>query len=808
MRRFLKAFIASALLSITVTAVSQEPKVPAPHRPFSPKVKKPYPLPPGEPGSMVGGPWIVDANFKSAVYIKNGVETSTVTVTPVLYLSNGKSYQLADIPLEPSGTSVLDIGASLQKLGIAPYATLSGYIELKYNWPWDPICATIRNLDTTHSLIFTYGLRSSKAPNLPNMTDSPTSRTSRVVEGLWWKQEANVTGFVALANTTSQVMNVNVELSDDIGAGFIQKTARVSPHGSKMLDLFELASARTSVGGIRITYNGTATDLLINGGLHDVGSGYSANLPFTTAPASKSNATATVAELGLMTGPADPMMRFPSGTTFTPYTVLRNVSGSAIKATPTLWWMASESAHSVPLAPITLAPYQSQVLDFPGMLAQAGLKNFSGNVQLAFKVEGYVGGLLVAGGSVDKANTYVFEVAPHGIAESASKSLSYWNIADGDDTMVTIWNPADEAQDFIFQLSYSGGHYGYPVHLEGRNTRTFNISEIIESGIPDAEGNIIPDGTLTGGAQLMGKNADNEHILVAMDAGTYNVRKATCGTYCQTCNGVTTWSVVDNPFSVAMGGQHQLAFHETWNTGSYYDDTSSGNWTTSASSIAGVGTRGNGTPGMVGGSSPGQASISAQYIYSEPEYTSYWCEGSQWSCPLGYVSGSGQSPGTVVAVPTNFHYVSAQDAGDGILKVNYAWNSSTGNLADLSSCYVSELVTYPGTANPYQPPSPPFPIASSPNPIFGNPTVTGTSGSSGGLQDQHGIGSPFVKPYSHVCFSATQTYRYNCTGLSGYTNLMSNISITRCVNQSTSTIWDYLITKTGVPVTATILPLP
>lgn len=757
MRRSLKAclqrtFVASALVFISISALSQEPKVLTPHRPFSPKVKRPYPLPPGVPGSMVGGPWIVDANFKSAVYIKNGVETSPITVTPVLYLSNGVSQQLPDVRLEPSGTSILDIGAALQTLGIAPYATLSGYIELKYNWPWDPICATIRNLDTTHSLIFNYGLHSSKPPDLPGAGEPSISRTSRVVEGLWWKQEAHVTGFVALANTTSQAVNVSIELSNDTGASLSKQTARISPHGSKTLDLFDLSSARTSVGGIRITYTGTATDLLVNGGLEDIGSGYSANIPFTSAPASKGRSTATVAELGLMTGPADPMMHFPSGTAFTPYTVLRNVSTSSIRATPTLWWMASGSAHSALLSAVNLASHQSQVLDFPALLAQAGLKDFFGNVQLAFKVEGNTGGLLMAGGSVDKANTYVFEVAPHGITESASKTLSYWNIADGDDTMVTLWNPADEAQDFIFQLTYSRGHYGYPIHLDARATRTFNISEIVESGIPDAEGDVVPDGIQHGGAKITGSHADNEHILVAIDAGTYNVRKATCGQYCQTCDGVTAGSVADNPFSVGVAQQHQLTFYATWNTGSQYNVSSFGHWTTSASPVATVGTMGSGTPGLVAGVSAGSSTITAQYAASnEPNYQSYWCEGSSWSCPISYWNGQGSSPGTVQK-PTYFFSPSAVTVQGGCYSPSFgSFYNVSYYVADQSSNRINTagmtpLENAPGTNGNYN--------------AFALPSTTSSTGSF----NDNPVGTCFTGlPQGHQTCVATFTVTYQDT---------------------------------------------
>jgi len=73
------------------TSFSQQAQVLAPHQPIAPRVPKDkeLPLPPAKPGSVVGGPWMVDANFKSSIYIRNVVETQSVSVTPILYLSNG-----------------------------------------------------------------------------------------------------------------------------------------------------------------------------------------------------------------------------------------------------------------------------------------------------------------------------------------------------------------------------------------------------------------------------------------------------------------------------------------------------------------------------------------------------------------------------------------------------------------------------------------------------------------------------------------------------------------------------------------------
>ena len=147
------------------TLLAQQPKVLAPHRAVAPRVEKRVQTPiPASPRSMVGGLWMTDANYKASIYLRNVVETDSVTVTPVLYLGNGNKYVLSDVTLDPAGVAVVSINDELQKQGISQAATLSGYVELDYNWAWDPICATGRDLDTVHSLIFAYGLQTPANP--------------------------------------------------------------------------------------------------------------------------------------------------------------------------------------------------------------------------------------------------------------------------------------------------------------------------------------------------------------------------------------------------------------------------------------------------------------------------------------------------------------------------------------------------------------------------------------------------------------------------------------------------------------------
>lgn len=86
------------------------------------------------------------------------------------------------------------------------WASLFGYTEVQYSWPWDALCATIVNLDAVHCEIFSFGLGTS--------TPTPVSKHSRSVT--------------------------------------------VSPQGAKWIDLDKLKTAATADGGVNVTWSGGA----------------------------------------------------------------------------------------------------------------------------------------------------------------------------------------------------------------------------------------------------------------------------------------------------------------------------------------------------------------------------------------------------------------------------------------------------------------------------------------------------------------------------------------------------------------------
>jgi hypothetical protein len=217
-------------------------------------------------------------------------------------------------------------------------------------------------------------------------------------------------------------------------------------------------------------------------------------------------------------------------------------------------------------------------------------------------------------------------------------------------------------------------------------------------------------------------------------------------------------------------------------------DAAYGNWTTGNSSIATVDYYGTHTGRGLGSTT---SSTSALLQISS----------IQVNCPVHRNTARGND--NVVAVPVNFHQLSTSDQGNGDLHFTYSWDSSSGNLADLSACTVGEIVTYPG-GNPYMWPSPPFPATSS-----NNPTIAEGAATAGMGVDDNVVSGSFVKPYGASSFTATEYFRYKCTNVNNgnYVNLMGPLSIARSVQQNSNGTWKFIVTK-PTNGQATINPLP
>jgi hypothetical protein len=160
----------------------------------------------------------------------------------------------------------------------------------------------------------------------------------------------------------------------------------------------------------------------------------------------------------------------------------------------------------------------------------------------------------------------------------------------------------------------------------------------------------------------------------------------------------------------------------------------------------------------------------------------------------GCSGGSGPSPAPC-AIPTNFRETARAKQAGGVLYFQYAWDSSTGTLGDLSACEVGEHVSYAKVESP-------------PWKNVNNPTVQWVPATPGKFPngDHHSPG--VIKPYKESTLDATQYYRFHCPchDSDKPTNLMGPIAINRKIEKRADGKFKYSITKSGL--SNEIDPLP
>ncbi|MCU1284096.1 MAG: hypothetical protein JWO13_446 [Acidobacteriales bacterium] len=564
----------------------------------SAKQAPPIPIPPATLHEMSGAFWRTDATFHAKLRISNIDVEHLVSVTPIIYGEDGTKATLARVDVPAGGAVVIDIEDALGRASGKKNGNVGhfGNAVIQYKTPFPVIRASIENIDIVRSLVFnsTFAPSDTPSPAIASKV-TPNDATEHRIEALWWKQFRSVEGTVALLNVGETSLEVALSASGSAG-GHASHHVAVPAHGTSMVKIEDLMQGE-SEGGVTVTYGGPQRSLMAFGLLQETGKGYSAvmSIAYPTELKNPNPHIMHFSSPGIMSG-EQPMMGFPKGTNFAPYAVIRNTSNKPLGITPRLYYMEgmgmAMDTMSATLPAITLSPLETRRLDITTVLRNLHLDKMTASLNLTFEGQMVGGDLLIANGSVDNTGNYVFEVAAQ--AESAGvRRACYWELENGSDTMLTVWNFGDQDEDLMVTFTYAGGAYRMPLHIGKKQFHMFNAGEIVQANVPDDKGNRFPASALRGA--IMVENGDDAEFIhrpsITVTPQTFNVKTATCGAGCYDCMGPSDYTAVAN-FNAAVGDSMSLSAygHDSGSHPTLRNYTTSSTWSSNNTSIATIGT--------------------------------------------------------------------------------------------------------------------------------------------------------------------------------------------------------------------------
>ena len=659
----LMAFLGTALLG---SAKAAEKKVL--HRPHHD---------PGTAQEAAGGFWRTDRDFDSSLRIKNILLKQPLDVTPVVYMADGTEVDLPVVHLPAAGVASINIGRMLQGQTLGAHLSSYGTASVRYKWSWAAVLGTIQNTDEMESITF----HSTLNTNLTQLKDPSTASSTHILRGMWWAPHSAPSGFLSLSDVTNQPITAQVSLGNASGQTLSSKSVTVAPHGTNLLALQDLLGSGTDVdatGSVTITYTGAPGSLAASAGLENRAVGYSATPRLSEViPSDDPSGPVELAAPGVMVGPPDPAMLFPAATVFTPYTYLQNLSSQPLQVTLSA---ANSGGSRVPLGTVSLPANGTTKVDVAGMVAKTGAQLGPETTNLLYDYTGRLGDLGVEAGSTDQTNNYVFEVGINAELPTISRTICYWTISGDNDSMIDLWNYTSQASDEVLTILFAGGQYKMPVHLAPGAGTTVSVHKLQHLQIPDIDGKIIPLNITEGSALLASAAGETEKMSVAVSAASFNVRNATCGYECTSCNGVTEFSLNPDPLPLPFQQNGQMSATATYNTGST-QITTSGSWSSQSTSTASVDSN-----GLVGGVNPGQSEITLISSGLPPDAGTV-CSNYNPQCP-GPANFGGEAPAQVKPTVTISGPTAVPISGSGATNTatevaagspgggTYSWSSS------------------------------------------------------------------------------------------------------------------------------------
>lgn len=455
--------------------------------------------------------WQVNGGYSSTLIIRNTNRELAATLTPVIFTSGSKQSRLAPVVVPPDSVLSLPLAGALKESGIS--ANWGALALEQSQAPPVTLLGEVRIENAEHSLIF----------NIP-LHAGYVGGESKTLRGSWWLPDEETKGTIVLLNTSEKELVVHPVLR----ANWVERpTADILLKGHEMrsVDLEELLRENglrgASTGSLSLVYEGPTNALLPSLLLFNEKSGFSLTGKFFPRQSSVPGQQTAWHFLAVFANSADPAMGFKQNLKFTPYALFANHTTQPMPLDLTAHFeiAGTGGVQSATLALSPLGGLETRLVD----LSEFDLISKEvGFFSLSVTHPGPTGDLGVQIISMDKSRNFVFPAEGSTEVARSFNAIS-WDISGNQRSLVELQNVTENTVEARVTLTYTAngastpGSYQLPaVSLPPHATRLVNLKDILATGQPDQEGNVVPPAVTFGTARVDVAGELSDGALVAV----------------------------------------------------------------------------------------------------------------------------------------------------------------------------------------------------------------------------------------------------------------------------------------------------
>jgi hypothetical protein len=459
-------------------------------------------------GHTYGAFWEVGNGYSSTLYLRNKSAQTQVNANVVLFSNDGGTLQ--QTPLLVAAGSV----ASLALADIIPPVNDSiawGGLMIEFpNAPADTAMGEVVIENYQTGVIF----------DLP-LLGGYRYDTQQALYAPWWLPDPATDGTMTLFNITSQSIMVTPAITTQFGEKSGEPFA-LAPRETLQMSLrglmSELNVTDVSEGSLTFRYTGPAHALDPALMLVNPSNGFSLT-PAFNARLQGPGAGETNWQFPAVFLAGQSEFGFSANQNLTAYALISNGTGTALSPQFSAYATGSEGgAHAVALPIAPLAPLETRLVNLSALAGSGVLPRGVTNFALSVGQNGIPGSLAVTVFSVDQAGNFVFP-SEGTVHPSTTMDSTYWDISGDLVALLTVYNPGSADVQATPTLAYQSpdgvGSYTLPsISLPANTTQVENLKQIVTSGVPDANGHVIPAGVTLGTLTLQTNGGSNGGLVV------------------------------------------------------------------------------------------------------------------------------------------------------------------------------------------------------------------------------------------------------------------------------------------------------